>query len=288
MALARQAGEKMERPDSGFADFPMGSQPSIHPKYSSIRSSTKDIFTKSYAGEQGASTPGSTRSRTPQRPRPSTSHHTTSRQSSFSTHGPRSHPTSRSSSFIVRDPAIQSTIAPHLRNVSRTTSHSRPETINPYEFHRRCQSLFDSPERDSEDPPANGNHSLHTRNTSHEDIAIPQPPNPSIPRTTIDWTHSPTRRREYEKIEASTRGIRGLWRRFAPKRYQKNSRLAFYDGDPEKLEDDSDAGSVRRYRVSLDEETIDKGMKEDEREDDEKKTSKGTIRGWRRFGRKCS
>ncbi|KAL8647364.1 MAG: hypothetical protein Q9226_006461 [Calogaya cf. arnoldii] len=287
MALARQAGEKMERSDSGFADSQIGSQPTTHARYSSIGSSTKGIFTKSHAGEQRASTPGSTRPRRPQRPRPSTSHHTTSRQSSISTHGPRSHPSSRCSSFIVQDPGTQSTIAPHLLNVSRTLPHSRPETTNPYIFHRECQSLFDPPGRDSEDPPANRGHSLHIPITPREDITTPQSPNLSIPPTTIDWTHSPTRRREYEKIEASTRGIRGLWRRLAPKRYQKNSRLAFYDGDPEKLEDDSDAGSVRRYRVSLDDETIDTDTKENEREDDEKKPSKGTIRGWRRFGRKC-
>ncbi|KAI4269850.1 MAG: hypothetical protein L6R38_007316 [Xanthoria sp. 2 TBL-2021] len=250
-----------------------------------MSSSIKDIATEGQAGEQQrASTPGSTGSRTPQKPpRLSTSHRTISRQSSVSAKAPWSHTTSRCSSFIVRDPAPQNTIASHLQSLSRTKSYCRPESTNPYIFHRKCQSLFDPPESSPASPLDRTDRSFQTTSTSHDD-STPQPPNPSLPPTTIDWTLPTTRRREYEKIEASTRGIRGLWRRFAPKRCQRNSRLAFYEGDPEKLEDDSDAGSVRRYRVSLDNEGPDMGTHEVE--DGEEKVPQGRIRGWRCFGKK--
>lgn len=275
----------MERSDSGFGDFPTVPQSPTRTRHSNMSSSIKDIATEGQAAEQQrASTPGSIRSRTSQMPRPSISHRTISRQSSVAANAPRSHTTSRCSSFIVRDPAPQNTIASHLQSLSRTKSYCRPETTNPYIFHRKCQSLFDPPKSCPVSPLNHTDRSCQTTNTSHDEITTPQPPNPSLPPTTIDWTLPTTRRREYEKIEASTRGIRGLWRRLAPKRCQRNSRLAFYAGDPEKLEDDSDAGSVRRYRVSLDDETVTVSTKEDE--NDEKKVPQGRIRGWRCFGKK--
>lgn len=66
------------------------------------------------------------------------------------------------------------------------------------------------------------------------------------PPTIIDWTSTATRRREYERIDRSHRGLRGWWRRIAPRWCQRSrsSRISFYDGD-------SDAGSVRRYRIPL-------------------------------------
>lgn len=280
MTLVRQAGEKMERSDSGFGDSPLVAQSSTRTRHSIIGSSIEDALTERQAGEhQRASTPGSTRSRTPQKPRPSISHRTISRQSSVSANSPRSRTTSRRSSFIIRDATPQNTVASHLQRSGRTKSYCRPETTNPYIFHRKCQSLFDPPKSNSANPED------QTTNTSREEITKSQTPNTSLPPTTIDWTFPTTRRREYEKIEASSRGIRGLWRRFAPKRCRRNSRLAFYDGDPHKLEDDSDAGSVRRYRVSLDNDETETSTKE-EKDIRDTNVPQRRIRGWRCFGRK--
>ncbi len=74
-----------------------------------------------------------------------------------------------------------------------------------------------------------------------------------VPATIIDWTLPSTRRREYRKIENTCRGIPGLWRRFAPRFFQRNRRLSFYED-----EKDADTGSVRRYRIDLPEDEDEK------------------------------
>ncbi|KAL1861075.1 hypothetical protein Plec18170_001590 [Paecilomyces lecythidis] len=75
-------------------------------------------------------------------------------------------------------------------------------------------------------------------------------PHKATPATVIDWTTPSTRKREYEKIDRSTRGIRGLWRRFAPRWCQAGSkRVPFYEvgkhGKP------NYEGSVRRFRLDV-------------------------------------
>ncbi|KAI9717399.1 MAG: hypothetical protein M1812_004751 [Candelaria pacifica] len=78
---------------------------------------------------------------------------------------------------------------------------------------------------------------------------LPQP----VPRATIiDWTSPSTRRREYAKIDKNSQGLRGWWRRNAPGWCFKDCRAGFYNG-----EKDSDAGSVRRYRLDLPDEEDD-------------------------------
>ena len=77
-----------------------------------------------------------------------------------------------------------------------------------------------------------------------------------FPATTIDWTLPSTRRKDYNEIDRSCRGIRGFWRKVTPRFCRKNQHVDFFN---EKNEDDeSDAGSVRRYRLDL------KGEDEDE------------------------
>lgn len=75
-------------------------------------------------------------------------------------------------------------------------------------------------------------------------------PSKQVPATVIDWTSPSTRKREYEKIDRSARGIRGLWRRFAPRWCQTESkRTPFYEigkhGKP------NYEGSVRRFRMDV-------------------------------------
>jgi hypothetical protein len=71
-----------------------------------------------------------------------------------------------------------------------------------------------------------------------------------IPTTVIDWTTPSTRRREYEKIDRSSRGVRGMWRRFAPSWCQSGERrtLFFEEGKGGK---EMYEGSVRRFRMDV-------------------------------------
>lgn len=67
-----------------------------------------------------------------------------------------------------------------------------------------------------------------------------------IPTTVMEWTSPSTRRREYEKIDRASRGMRGLWRRVAPRWCQRNSRTPFFEEGKSGRE-----GSVRRFRMDL-------------------------------------
>ncbi|CAI7640258.1 unnamed protein product [Penicillium glandicola] len=68
-----------------------------------------------------------------------------------------------------------------------------------------------------------------------------------VPATVMEWTSPDTRRREYEKIDRASSGVRGLWRRVAPRCFQsRDSRTPFFEeGKPER------EGSVRRFRMDL-------------------------------------
>ncbi|PGH36162.1 hypothetical protein GX50_01017 [[Emmonsia] crescens] len=87
--------------------------------------------------------------------------------------------------------------------------------------------------------------------SSHDDLHLEysQEYKP-IPATVIDWTSPSTRRREYEKIDRSTRGVRGMWRRIAPGWCQPGgSRMPFFEegkGGRGMYE-----GSVRRFRMDV-------------------------------------
>ncbi|KAL9109036.1 MAG: hypothetical protein Q9227_006276 [Pyrenula ochraceoflavens] len=66
-----------------------------------------------------------------------------------------------------------------------------------------------------------------------------------FPPTIIDWTSDETRQKEYEKIDRSWSGIRGVWKRVTPHWcHHRNSRRGFYTGR-------GDSGSVRRMRIDM-------------------------------------
>ncbi|RMJ23658.1 hypothetical protein PHISP_05477 [Aspergillus sp. HF37] len=70
--------------------------------------------------------------------------------------------------------------------------------------------------------------------------------------TVIDWTSPSTRKREYAKIDRANRGLRGLWRRVAPKWCQPDHRTPFFEeGKNGKANYE---GSVRRFRMDIPEE----------------------------------
>ncbi|PYH85463.1 hypothetical protein BO82DRAFT_389555 [Aspergillus uvarum CBS 121591] len=67
--------------------------------------------------------------------------------------------------------------------------------------------------------------------------------------TVIDWTSPSTRRREYEKIDKASSGMRGFWRRVAPKWCQSRARrMPFFE---EKDGKGNYEGSVRRFRMDI-------------------------------------
>lgn len=69
---------------------------------------------------------------------------------------------------------------------------------------------------------------------------VPTPP----PRTTHYWTSDRTRRLEYAAIDAATRGVKGwIMRHLVPD--------CFIPGDNRHVSFDDDSGSVRRYRLEL-------------------------------------
>ncbi|KAL2842490.1 hypothetical protein BJX68DRAFT_167459 [Aspergillus pseudodeflectus] len=81
----------------------------------------------------------------------------------------------------------------------------------------------------------------------HIEITTSTQPEPTI----IEWTSPSTRRREYEEIDRATSGIRGLWRRIAPRwcQFGNNSRVPFFEeGKNGKANYE---GSVRRFRMDL-------------------------------------
>lgn len=68
-----------------------------------------------------------------------------------------------------------------------------------------------------------------------------------VPATVMEWTSPSTRRAEYEKIDRASRGVRGLWRRVAPRWCQsRDSRTPFFEEGKTSRE-----GSVRRFRMDL-------------------------------------
>ncbi|PYI28272.1 hypothetical protein BP00DRAFT_459597 [Aspergillus indologenus CBS 114.80] len=72
---------------------------------------------------------------------------------------------------------------------------------------------------------------------------------PKTTVTVIDWTSPSTRRREYEKIDKASSGMRGFWRRVAPKWCQSRARrMPFFE---EKDGKGNYEGSVRRFRMDL-------------------------------------
>ncbi|OOF92394.1 hypothetical protein ASPCADRAFT_210260 [Aspergillus carbonarius ITEM 5010] len=72
--------------------------------------------------------------------------------------------------------------------------------------------------------------------------------------TVIDWTSPSTRRREYEKIDRASSGVRGFWRRVAPRwcQFGDNRTPFFEEGKDGK---GNYEGSVRRFRMDIPEET---------------------------------
>ncbi|KAI9744117.1 MAG: hypothetical protein M1818_002269 [Claussenomyces sp. TS43310] len=116
---------------------------------------------------------------------------------------------------------------------------------------------------------------------SKQEVAEPETapaPPPPPPATVHYWTSVESRRLEYATIDAASRGIRGFLNRLLPDCIVPAAcrRTKFCNDN----EQDDDAGSVRRYRLSLPEE---KGTHVNDRNDKNAATKTGRFRVLRRF-----
>ncbi|KAI1408674.1 hypothetical protein F5Y13DRAFT_106944 [Hypoxylon sp. FL1857] len=152
------------------------------------------------------------------------------RDSTMSTSSSQTRPRTRPS--IRR--ATKSTPNPHLKRLSVQPLHSSHSQQPPTTYY-----YFPPPE------------SLSGSFGEGEDTEDAEPSYPPPPQTTHYWTSDHTRRLEYAAIDAASRGVKGWFMKhvvpdcFVPK---ASRRVGF----------DDDSGSVRRYRLELDE-TEEKG-----------------------------
>jgi hypothetical protein len=100
--------------------------------------------------------------------------------------------------------------------------------------------------------------------------SVDEEPYVPVPATVIDWTSPSTRRREYEKIDRSNRGIRRAWRRLAPKCLQSSNRMPFFEEGKDGK--GNYEGSVRRFRIDIPDD-------KDERDELARVSKKTDIRG---------
>jgi hypothetical protein len=115
-------------------------------------------------------------------------------------------------------------------------------------------------------------------------VATPPPPPPA---TVQYWTSDSTRRLEYAAIDAASKGVKGFFIKLVPDCIlpANSRRLRFHCEDA-----DSDAGSVRRYRLALPEEKDGRSVTEGECSSGEssravKRPAGGILRRWSLFGR---
>ncbi|PYH95751.1 hypothetical protein BO71DRAFT_197174 [Aspergillus ellipticus CBS 707.79] len=127
-----------------------------------------------------------------------------------------------------------------LRSPSSISSPSGPRPQLSISTYRDPGSRDDYPR-----PP------LRASTFSAVDSACDSPTYPTV--TVIDWTSPSTRRREYEKIDRASSGVRGFWRRVAPRwcQFGDNRTPFFEEGKDGK---GNHEGSVRRFRMDIPEE----------------------------------
>ncbi|KAL2039768.1 hypothetical protein N7G274_007627 [Stereocaulon virgatum] len=226
-------------------------------------------------------------STSPSTSRPSSSRHNSSRRSSTAyTLSRPSKTCPRRSSFLIRQPSEIPTWRPRVPQRRSSTAHYRASSTDSFAVHSKSVLLFQSLEASvaNVDP-------LTPRPTAHlTSVSLPTLQSPAaaavepcpsklssilgespelqqhsysnhVPATTIDWTLPSTRRRQYNEIKKSSRGIRGLVRRITPSSlWSKGNRVGFYDA-----EKGSDGGTMRRYRLDPDDDDSIVGDGEDEK-----------------------
>ncbi|KAJ5605990.1 hypothetical protein N7510_008771 [Penicillium lagena] len=130
------------------------------------------------------------------------------------------------------------------------SSYSSRATDQQHGYHRRSGSSA-APSRPSRERsysytlPGPAQDHAHGQEPFHS----PSASSVHVPATVMEWTSPTTRRREYEKIDRASRGVRGLWRRVAPRWFRPDdSRTPFFE---EGRSSRNREGSVRRFRMDL-------------------------------------
>ena len=196
------------------------------------------------------------------KPRRNPSRHSSASQGL--THG--STLSSRRSSIATTQPSFSSDRRPSVSHRSIKMGCAPSQREGPLAIHTRSEEFFQSFRPSHLQISQNARRPLASPNLPallstcsrgivdaqgcRNDLVDEPDPNPIIyenhvPATVIDWTFPSTRRLEYQRIDRSCQGFRGLWRRVAPRWFYRNGHLSFFDGNS------SDAGSVRRYRLAL-------------------------------------
>ncbi|KAF1916147.1 hypothetical protein BDU57DRAFT_218858 [Ampelomyces quisqualis] len=189
---------------------------------------------------------------------------------------------SRRTSCTIIDPS-------RSRHYRMQSSHTVPtaksqDIDDVYALHHRSYSLFQNPSLHTKSrlpspaishaehfgPGSSPRFSVEERTTSsHYDQPKQSEETTTaaeISSTTMHWTSPCTRQREYERIDRANSGIRGLMNKVMPR---------CVSGPPEKFyeKDQSDAGSVRRYRMDEEEDATDEKELARSRTHDLKKSS---------------
>lgn len=255
----------MHRIDSGFVESPLMKNVDTDPQ--SIGRSRTAPNRPHKVGNSVADSKTSTCSMTSEtrrpaserRPKPAQLPSATSSENSVTRSRGRAHgsKSSRRTSCTIVDPSRP---ARHYRiQSSQSVPNANSRDVDDVlALHFRSCSLFTNPsyhshsglpsptlsQRDTPDatPRFSGDEMLaaaemHSQKQDDETVTAPEHTN-----TTMHWTLPSTRQRDYERIDKANRGIRGFLRRVTP-RCVSGPHEKFYE------KDQSDAGSVRRYRL---------------------------------------
>jgi hypothetical protein len=286
--------DKMKRIDSGFQESFLSKAHNERQPQPMVRSNTAPTHRRKSNKRSVDNSPsiGPTRM-DPQRPRSesmSRPTHQRSKTSSSETsttrskgRGHGSKPSSRRTSCTIVDPSRSR----HYRmQSSNTVPTAKSQDIDDvYALHHRSYNLFQNPSLHTKSalpspaisqaghfdfPGSSPRFSADERSPStHYDQ--PKQSEETItaaerPSTTMHWTSPCTRQREYERIDRANSGFRGLMNKVMP-RCVSGPQEKFYE------KDQSDTGSVRRYRMDDEEDVADEKELARSRTRDLKKSS---------------
>ncbi|KAF7877604.1 hypothetical protein EAF04_001276 [Stromatinia cepivora] len=209
-----------------------------------------------------------------------------------------SRPSSKSSSYHPR-PSM---------NASRK-SYSRPKDSSGTSSSASSATSRSTPKRSPKSPRASLSHSRPSLSSRHHSQTLSSPPQyqffhfpslsddlsqetsnpaatppPPPPATIHYWTSDQTRRLEYAAIDAANKGIRGFVARCIPDCFLPAEKRGTRFCAEDMRERDDDAGSVRRYRLVMEDE-VENEMK-GEKMEEKAQSVKGHRRRWSSFIRR--
>lgn len=260
----------MNRKDSGFIEsflsHPLkGETTSLHrsntaPHRRHTAKATPGSFATPESANMSTSRPASEkRPRLSNQKSASSSENSTTRSRSKG-RGHDSKLSSRRTSCTIVDPSRP---ARHYRvKSSQTVSPASQDVDDVLALHFRSCSLFSNPSYQAPNsalpsptlshqdnlgfPSAASRFSMDEMAMVEEHVSLQETESarPPVPATTTHWNSPSTRKRDYERIHRANTGFRGLVRRVVPR---------CVSGPPERFyeKDQSDAGSVRRYRLDV-------------------------------------